>query len=154
MKSLILLFLFAVCLSTSLFAADTSVPSSILTSENDKSELQILDLVVGIKRTYSQTSQLDAKVVELLGGDGMNSTRMVLILNTGYQDTKIYSLGIMMYEVRRIVFLDKDVVVINYTQDSFKDDEAMTPIQVNKSITIQVLRNADGTLANTVKVLE
>lgn len=149
MKSLILLF--AVCLSTSLYAANAT---SIISAENDKSELQILDLVVGIKRTYSQTSQLDAKVVEVLGGDGMNPTRMVLILNTGHQDTKIYGLGIMMYEVRRIVFLDKDVVVINYTQDSFKDDEAMTPIQVNKSITIQVLRNADGTLANTIKVLE
>jgi hypothetical protein len=148
MKLFILLL--SITLSASLFARE----SSTITAENDKSDLQILDLVVGIKRTYSQTSQLDAKVVELLGGDGMNPTRMVLILSTGYQDTKIYELGIMMYEARRIVFLDKDVVVINYTQDSFKDDDSMTPIQVNKSITIQVLRNADGTLANEVKILK
>ena len=136
----------AISLSFSAFA------NSTVTAEANNSELQILDLVVGVTQTYSKTSELSAKVVETLGGDGMNPTRMVLVLSTGYQDTKIFNLDPMFYSVTRIVFLAKDVVVVNYLQDSFDTD--MNSIQVKKSITIQVLRNADGTLANEVKILK
>lgn len=138
----------ALSLSFSAFA------NSTVTAEANNSELQILDLVVGVTQTYSKTSELSAKVVEILGGDGMNPTRMVLVLSTGYEDTKIFNLDPMFYSVTRIVFLAKDVVVINYLQDSFDNDTDMNSIQVKKSITIQVLRNADGTLANEVKILE
>lgn len=138
----------ALSLSFSAFA------NSTVTAEANNSELQILDLVVGVQQTYSKTSELSAKVVEILGGDGMNPTRMVLVLSTGYQDTKIFNLDPMFYSVTRIVFLAKDVVVINYVQDSFDNDTDMNPIQVNKSITIQVLRNADGALVNEVKILK
>lgn len=138
----------ALTLSFSTFANTT------VTAEENNSELQILDLVVGVTQTYSKTSELNAKVVEILGGDGMNPTRMVLVLSTGYEDTKIFNLDPMFYSVTRIVFLAKDVVVINYLQDSFDNDVDMNTIQVKKSITIQVLRNADGTLANEVKILK
>lgn len=138
----------ALTLSFSTFANTT------VTAEENNSELQILDLVVGVTQTYSKTSELNAKVVEILGGDGMNPTRMVLVLSTGYHDTKIFNLDPMFYSVTRIVFLAKDVVVINYLQDSFDNDVDMNTIQVKKSITIQVLRNADGTLANEVKILK
>jgi len=134
--------------------ASFAAVSDTISAESNQSHLQILDLVVGVHQTYSKTSQLEAKVIELLGGDGMNPTRMVLILSTGYQDTKIFDLGIMMYSVKRVVFLDKDVVVVNYTQDTFKNDTDMTPIQVNKSVTVKALRNADGTLANKLEVLK
>nr|BDT29848.1 hypothetical protein BHI3_33140 [Bacteriovorax sp. HI3] len=120
---------------------------------SNASELKILDLVIGVQQTYSVTSELQAKVVEILAGDGMNATRMILVLNTGYQDSKVFELDEMMYEVKRIVFLAKDVIVINYVQDSFDDAEAMNPIQVKKSITIKVLRNADGTLADKIEIV-
>ena len=139
--------LFLVALLT--FSAITFASETIEAQKNS-SELSILDLVVGINRTYSETSGLEAKVVELLAGDGMNASRMVLILNTGYQDTKIFELDEMMVAVRRITFLAKDVVVINYSQDSF--DENDNQIIINKSMTIEVKRNTDNNLADTVEV--
>ena len=142
MKSLILFF--SLLLSVSSFSAET------IEAELPDSQFQILDLVVGVQQTYSQTSELSAKVIELLGGDGMNPTRMVLVLSTGYNDAKMFTLGEMMYEVTRIVFLAKDVVVINYIQDSF--DENDNQIQLKKSVTIKVLRNADGTLADKIEI--
>lgn len=145
MKTFILALALALASVTSF--AETKIEAST-------GEMQVLDLVVGIQQTYSQTSELQAKVVELLAGDGMNPTRMVLILNTGYNDSKIFELQEMMYSVKRITFLAKDVIVINYVQDNFDNMEEMNPIQVNKSITIQVLRNADGTLANEIKIIK
>ncbi len=145
MKKLLLVLLLSISAAT---FAESNIEAS------NESDLQILDLVVGVHRTYSQTSGLEAKVIEILAGDGMNAERMILILNTGYQDTKIFVLDEMMVEVKRITFLAKDVVVINYIQDSFDNADDMNPIQVNRSITLQVLRNADGTLANEIKVLK
>ncbi|MBC7711754.1 MAG: hypothetical protein H7177_00345 [Rhizobacter sp.] len=142
MKALIIFALLAV--STVTFAQET------IKAEKEDSRSTILDLVVGVKQTYSQTSGLEAKVVELLAGDGMNAERMVLVLNTGYGDTKIFELSTMMVEVTRITFLDKDLIVINYTQDDF--DQAGDSIQVNRSITIKVGRNADNTLSDTITV--
>lgn len=141
-------FILAIALT---FSAVSFANDSIEAS--NASELKILDLVIGVQQTYSVTSELQAKVVEILAGDGMNATRMILVLNTGYQDSKVFELDEMMYEVKRIVFLAKDVIVINYIQDSFDDAEAMNPIQVKKSITIKVLRNADGTLADKIEIV-
>lgn len=144
MKTLALLFTLMI---SAVSFADTTIEAS-------KGELEILDLIVDVHRTYSQTSELDAKVFELLGGDGMNPTRMILVLNTGYHDSKVFELGEMMWKVTRVVFLAKDVIVINYIQDTFETLEDMEPFQVKKSVTIQVLRNADGTLANEIKILK
>lgn len=144
MKALIIAALLS--LSTISFA-DTTIEA-----HKQDSELSILDLVVGVKQTYSVTSELQAKVIELLAGDGMNATRMVLTLNTGYNDSKVFELGEMMVEVKRVVFLAKDVIVINFTQDSFDAED--NQILVNRSITIQVQRNADNTLADSIKILE
>lgn len=144
MKALII---FALLSMSAISFAETTIPA-----ETNESNLAVLDLVIGIHQTYSVTSELEAKVIELLAGDGMNATRMVLALSTGYHDSKVFELGEMMVEVKRITFLAKDVVVINFTQDSF--DAKDNQIIVNKSITIQVLRNADGTLANEIKILE
>ncbi|MDD4976279.1 MAG: hypothetical protein PHY93_18115, partial [Bacteriovorax sp.] len=104
-------------------------------------------------QTYSTTSELEAKVVELLGGDGMNPTRMVLVLSTGnpMEENRIFELGEMMYEVKRITFLDKDLIVINYTQDTF--DQNDNTIQVKRSIKIQVLRSSNGELSGEIKIL-
>lgn len=144
MKTLIILALLS--LSAATFAGTTVV------AESQDSSISVLDLVVGVHQTYSATSELQAKVVELLAGDGMNATRMVLTLNTGYNDTKIFELGQMMVEVKRITFLAKDLIVINYTQDSFDAED--NQVVVKKSVTIQVLRNADNTLADSITVLE
>ena len=144
MKALII---FALLSISAISFAETTIPA-----ETNESNLSVLDLVVGIHQTYSVTSELEAKVIELLAGDGMNGTRMVLALSTGYHDSKVFELGVMMVEVKRITFLAKDVVVINFTQDSFDAED--NQIIVKKSITIQVLRNTDGTLADEIKILE
>ena len=147
MKALALSLLFVLLSFGQVTNASESIEATI------DNNLQILDLVTGIHTTYSQASGLDAKVVEILAGDGMNATRMILVLNTGYQDTKIFELGVMMSSVSRIVFLNTDIVVINYVQDDFDNMEDMNTVQKNRSITIQVLRNADGTLSNQIKIL-
>lgn len=144
MKSLIMALALALALSSMAYAG-----SEI---ESSKGELEILSLVVGVKQTYSKTSELEAKVVEILAGDGMNASRMVLVLNTGYHDIKVFELSEMMVEVTRVTFLAKDLIVINYTQDSFDENE--NQIVLKKSVTIKVNRNADNTLADSITIVE
>jgi hypothetical protein len=150
MKKLIVL------LSLAMFSFG-SFASSEIKAESSDSSLKILELVVGIKSTYSKSSELDAKVVELLGGDGMNPTRMVLVLNTGY-DSKTFELGEMMYQVDRITFSDIDTIVINYTQDTFGDLGNMDDlddyeqIQVKRSMEIKVVRDSKGQLSDKIIV--
>lgn len=146
MKKIAAALLFCV-LSFSAFSAHT-IPAT--KDEN----IRILDLVVGVKQTYSRASELEAKVVEILAGDGMNPTRMVLVLGTGdpMEENRIFELGEMMYEVTRITFTDIDEVLINYTQDNF--DEEGNTILVKKSMKIKVLRKADRTLTGEIKILD
>ncbi|MFA6236824.1 MAG: hypothetical protein WC635_05800 [Bacteriovorax sp.] len=145
MKALFLSALFVVMSLGNISMASETIKAS--TDEREK----ILELVVGVQQTYSKASELEAKVIEILGGDGMNPTRMYLILNTGYQDSKTFELGIMMYSVKRIVFLDIDTIVINYVQDDLSSE---MPVQVNRSITVKVLRNKDGSLSDQIKILK
>ncbi len=128
-----------------------SLAAEKIDASNDES-LQILDSVVQVHRTYSQTSGYEAKLFELLGGDGMNPTRMVLLLNTGMggESSQVFQLGEMMYAVTRITFLAKDVIVVNYTQDSFADSEALVPIQVKKSMKITVQKDGKGQLTGSI----
>jgi hypothetical protein len=138
--------LFVTMLMTSAFA------SEVVTSTTDEN-LKVLDQVLGLKQTYSKTSQLEAKVIELLGGDGMNPTRMVLILSTGtYDESKTFELGTMVNEVTRITFLDKDLIVINYSQDSFDANDEV--VVVKRSMKISVLRNEAGELTGEIKILD
>jgi hypothetical protein len=137
--------LFATLVTTSIFATE------VIKAENDQN-LKILDLVIGVKQTYSQTSELEAKVIELLGGDGLNPTRMVLVLGTGnpMEENRIFSLGVPMYEVTRITFLDKDLIVINYLQDNIEEDGKNTIVK--RSMKIQVLRQENGELSGEIKI--
>lgn len=143
----ILLSLFLVAISL----GQLSSASETISSSTDES-IRILDYVVDVHRTYSNAAGVQAKVVEILGGDGMNPTRMILLLDTGYEDTKIFELGVMMYSVKRIVFLSVDKIVINYVQDDVKNTDDMEPVQKNRSVTIQFFRNADGTIADKIKI--
>ena len=147
MKALILSS-FLILLS---FGQVSYASESIEASTDDS--VKILDLVIGVHQTYSTASELEAKVIEILAGDGMNHTRMILILNTGYQDTKIFELGVMMSSVSRVVFLNSDVIVINYVQNDFDNMDDMNQVEKNRSISIQVLRNADGTLSDQIKII-
>ncbi|MBY0415073.1 MAG: hypothetical protein K2Q18_12960 [Bdellovibrionales bacterium] len=139
-----------ILLVTLTFSAITFASGTIESSKEPG--VQYFDLIIDIHRTYSQSAGLDAKVIEILGGDGVNPTRMFLVINTGYQDSQVFELGEMMYEVTRITFLTKEVIVINYTQDSFDEDGNTTLIK--KSLKIKVLRNADNTLANKIEILD
>lgn len=146
MKKILAALLFSL-LTFSAFSAET-IPAS------KEDTLRVLDLVVGVKQTYSRASELEAKVVELLAGDGMNPTRMVLVLGTGnpMEENRIFELGEMMYEVTRITFTDVDQILINYTQDNFDQDG--NTIQVKKAMKIQVLRNAKRELSGEIKILD
>lgn len=150
MRKLFVVFMLSL-ISVCTFAKD------VVKSESANSELNILDLVVDIHQTYSKSSELNAKVIEILGGDGMNPTRMVLVLNSGYE-SKIFNLNQMMYKVDRITFNGIDSIVINYTQDDngnlddMDDSNDWETIQVKKSIEIKVKRNADKSLSDEIEL--
>ncbi len=133
--------------------AFSAFSSDVIRASKDEN-LKIMDSIVGVKLTYSNTSKLEAKVVELLAGDGMNPTRMVLILGTGNPmvENRIFELGKMMVEATRITFLEKDLVVINYTQDDF--DQNGNTILAKRSMKIEVLRNDKGELSGKIKILK
>ncbi len=142
--------LMALTMSVTALAGEKQTVSAETTSG-----YQLLDLVVGIKSTYSKTSELEAKAIELLGGDGMNPTRMALALNTGiHGDSKVYMLDtVMMSEVTRITFLAKDVIVVNFNYDTFdfsSGDEKQ--IVAKGSLKITVKRAASGELTDAVEV--
>lgn len=146
MKKFILAFLFSISLSCSL-------ASEVIQSSNNEN-IRILDLVVGLQSTYSQTSQLDAKVFELLAGDGLNPVRLALVLGSGdpHQENRIFELNERVYSVKRITFAAKDLIVINFTQDTFDSNDEV--IQVNRSLKILVLRNETGELTGEIKILD
>lgn len=116
----------------------------------------ILDSILGTTRVYSQASEVEAKVFEVLAGDGMNATRMLVVLadpNTvGISDTaKVFELGTMMVSVRRVVFSAKDELTINYTQDDIDVKTGANKI-VNKSLKIKIQRDQAKHLSNVITV--
>lgn len=135
------------------FMAFSAFSSDVIQASQDEN-LKILDLIVGVKLTYSQTSQLEAKVVEILAGDGMNPTRMFLVLGTGnpMEKNRIFDMGEMMAEATRITFLDKDLIVINYIQDNL--DQNGDPVQEKHTMKIQILRNGSGELSGEIKIIK
>lgn len=146
----IFIALMALTMSVSALAGEKQTVSAETTSG-----YQLLDLVVGIKSTYSKTSELEAKVIELLGGDGMNPTRMALTLNTGiHGDSKVFMLdSIMMSEVTRITFLAKDVIIVNFNYDTFdfsSGDEKQ--IVAKGSLKINVKRTVNGELSDAIEI--
>lgn len=147
MKKIILALMFFLSINSSSFATE-------IIQANKDENIRILDLVVGLQSTYSQTSQLEAKVFELLAGDGLNPVRLALVLGTGdpYQEKRIFELNERVYSVRRITFAAKDLIVINFTQDTFDANEEV--IQINRSLKILVLRNEVGELTGEIKILD
>lgn len=150
MKNLIALVLLT-------FFSLTTFAQEKVSKLEENNEFQILDLVLGIHQTYSKSSGLEAKAIELLGGDGMNPTRIVLVLrdsNDYFSGAHMYELGTMLYKVTRITFLDIDTIVINYLQDSFDNVDDTKQIQVKKSMVIKALRGVDKRLTGEITVNE
>ena len=150
MKNLIALVLLT-------FFSLTTFAQEKVSKLEENNEFQILDLVLGIHQTYSKSSGLEAKAIELLGGDGMNPTRIVLVLrdsNDYISGAHMYELGTMLYKVTRITFLDVDTIVINYLQDSFDNVDDTKQIQVKKSMVIKALRGVDKRLTGEITVNE
>lgn len=135
------------------FLSFSAFSSEIVSSSKDES-FRVLDLVVGVKRSYSGASSLEVKVIELLAGDGFNPTRLVLILSTGnpYEKNRIFELDAMVNELTRVTFTGIDQILLNYTQDTFDQDG--NDVKVKKSMKIQVLRNARGELSGKIKILD
>ncbi len=114
----------------------------------------ILYHVQSVTTKYSAASNLDAKVFELLVGDGTNPYRMILVLNDIYGNVRNYELGIMMVGMRRMVFSGVDEITINYTQDDIRDtDDKIETVPVNLSLKIKIKRNKDGSLANEIELV-
>lgn len=133
--------------------AFAEVKSSDIKATDDKN-LSVLDLVVGVNQTYSKSAGVDAKVLELLGGDGLNPTRMILILSNGRPDlgSRIFELGEMMLQVKRITFLSKNEIVINYTQHDIDPKDDSDFIIVNRSLTIEFSIEKDESISKTIKI--
>lgn len=142
MKSLIL---FALLTMSSLSFAQSSFIDA-------REDLAVLGLVVTQYSTYSETSGLEAKVVELLAGDGMNATRMALVVADGMGTSHVFELPEMMYEVKKVEFVGKDLIKVTYIQETF--DAAENTIKVEKSIKVQALRFKDGSLSDSLKIVE
>lgn len=120
----------------------------------DLSDVRILDLVEAVHKTYSHSSEVEAKLFELLVGDGMNPSRMVLVLNNGYGESRIFDLEILMSTVKKIHFLNTDVLVIHYIQDEFDNMEDMKIVKRNRTITLEIIRNEDGALSNLLRIIK
>jgi hypothetical protein len=54
-----------------------------------------------------------------------------------------------MYKVTRVTFLAKDVIVINYLQDSFEGED-LKQIQIKKSLKVTVQRDSQGQLTDEI----
>lgn len=142
MKSLIL---FALLTMSSLSFAQSSFIDA-------REDLAVLGLVVTQYSTYSETSGLEAKVVELLVGDGMNALRMALVVADGMGTSHVFELPEMMYEVKKVEFVGKDLIKVTFIQETF--DAAENTIKVEKSIKVQALRFKDGSLSDSLKIVE
>ena len=127
----------------------------VSSSESAKdSRYDILDLVIGVHKTYSRAAGLDASVFEIIGGDGMNPTRMILIINDGLGNKKTFELSQMMVSVSRITFLSKNEIVINFAQDDFKNisEDNYSQVIIERSIKIKLTKNNNGEMSDTVSV--
>lgn len=144
MKSLMLFILMS-------FSAVSFANTTVQAEGADSSSI-ILEVVQGIHQKYSPSAELEAKVVELLVGDGMNATRMVLVLKNGYGDSKVFELGEMIEEVQAVRFTSNNLVTIYYKQTTFNgNDEAVI---VERNLTVKVAKNADGSLSDSLTVLK
>jgi hypothetical protein len=133
------------------FVSFHSYAGEVLKSSDDQS-LNVLELVTDVHQTYSQTSGLEAKVVQILAGDGLNASRMVLVLNSGFGEAKnIFVLPHMMVSVKRITFSAKDTIVINYDQDGFEGTDLDKQVITSQSLQIKVLRNSKGELNGKIE---
>lgn len=122
--------------------------------EAEKSEsFDILTRVMAVHDTSSQASGLDAKVVELLAGDGMNPARIAVVFDGGFENSKVFVLDTMLLSVSRITFSAIDTVTINYLQETY-DDVSDLPIKVKKSLQIKVKRNENSELADSAEVID
>lgn len=141
MKSLILAIVLS--FSATAFAANSY---SVEASE----ELSILSRIVGVQSTYSQASGLEARVFEVLAGDGMNAVRMAVVFSDGMGSSYGFMLDEMVRKVTRITFLAIDTVVVNYVQETFDANDNV--IEVKRSVTIKVDRFSDGSIADSITV--
>lgn len=146
MKNLFSTFIIFIALSSFAMAST----GEAITSQTSESIYEILSRVLSVQTTYSQASNLDAKVVELTGGDGLNSTRVVILFNSGNLEDKIFALDTLLFSVDRIFFVEANTLLINYTQDSINKEGEN--IQVKKSLTIKVQRDVAGELTNNAVV--
>lgn len=146
MKNLFSTFIIFIALSSFAMAST----GEAITSQTSESIYEILSRVLSVQTTYSQASNLDAKVVELTGGDGLNSTRVVILFNSGNLEDKIFALDTLLFSVDRISFVEANTLLINYTQDSINKEGEN--IQVKKSLTIKVQRDVAGELTNNAVV--
>jgi hypothetical protein len=149
----LLLSSMVVLMSLSAYSQESG--SSKLVPAETSESLQILNSVSDVHAAYSASAGVYAKVISLLEGDGTNPMRMAISLNTGEGEgsSKVYILDyIMMSSVRRIAFLTRDSIVVNYDQDSFDNSDDLNPIIIKKSVLITLQRDKNGKLTNEVLV--
>lgn len=142
MKSLIL---FALLTISSLSFAQSSFIDA-------REDFAVLGLVVTPLSTYSEANSLQASVVPLLTGDGMNAITMALVVSDGMGSSYVFELNERVYEVTRVTFSGVDTITVTYVQNSL--DAAGNVVKVKGSVTVQALRFKNGTLSDSLKIIK
>lgn len=142
MKSLIL---FALLTISSLSFAQSSFIDA-------REDLAVLGLVVTPHSDYSEANRLQASVVPLLTGDGMNAITMALVVSDGMGSSYVFELNERVYNVTSVNFTGVDIITVDYVQNSL--DAAGNAVKVKGSVTVQALRYKNGTLSDSLKIIK
>ncbi len=140
-------FLVLLLMSSTVLAQESQVKAS------NEERVMALSLVEKVTSVYSNAAGVRAKVIESLGGDGLNASRMTLVLENGRPESMpVFELGIMMVEVRRVTFLSLNEVVINYSQDNLDPEDDSKFVLTNRSITVKFKIESDGSIASKIDI--
>lgn len=118
-----------------------------ITAENPE-QMQMMHLLLGVKKIYHSPSNVDLNVVTFLGGDGLNASRLLLsVMDVNNESQQAFILNTQFRYMKRVSFKANDEIQIVVIQDSFKD-EGQTAIEIKKTIIIKLQRDREGNITN------
>lgn len=103
---------------------------------------------------FSKSAGVEAKVFELIGADGINPHRLILSLENGrpYLGKPVFEIEEKIVSLRRVTFLTKNQIVINYSQQDIDPKDDSNFITVNRSMTVTFSIAADGSIAPIINI--
>ena len=124
-----------------------SAHASTVTATEDSS-LNILSNIVELQLVSNE--KISAKIFSIVGGDGLNPTRIIITFETGNDDHKIFELETPLYSVDSFELKNNDTLILVVIQDSFDINDEV--IQIKKTITVTAHRNSKGDLTDKITV--